>query len=400
MRRIVYFPANAYHLPEYTIAASNIADLVEVGLENVVPAAAPVAAPLPVAPVMNSTVNTPVISKSFDDPAIMSMGRRPVVAASLSHVPVAVHPSKKSPGPSQPHVPAPTEASLSVVRQQPFHALHVAENGAQPISNTQNETEDGIPAGYTGKRSRRGGNKKNTQKVQGEIHTPAGVKSATPTRDTERSKGWRQTPLLEPVASFQPFSSLKKSTKSKKTYDNGWGTEDATDVQDLGDFDFLGSLAKFDKRTVFNQIEAEDMTADEDRLVSHNRMVKPGTMGGKNLHYTENVLDSKPISNVAAVAAASPRWKSEAGESDEEVEDELDLGSGRNSGRTSRRAESRIGIARRPTSRKGSSINPSQPTVRVVTVSAMVPWNPPLLIIPESNTRNDNSKVCTLFSSD
>lgn len=320
---------------------------------------------------MQIAVNVPVVPKSFDDPAIMSMGRRPVVAASVSQVSTGVHSSKDIQGPIQTHVPAAKEASPGVVLQQPLQALHVAGNGVQPIGNAQDETEDGIPAGYTGKRSRRGGNRKKTQKAQGEMQTPVGAKSATPTRDTERSKGWRQTPLLEPVSSFQPFSSLKKSTKSKKTYDNGWGTEDATDVQDLGDFDFLGSLAKFDKRTIFNQIEAEDMTADEDRLVSHNRLVKPGTMGGKNLHYTENVLESKPVSNVAVAAAASPRWKSEAGESDEETEEgQVDLGSGRNSGRTSRRAESRIGSARRPTSRKGSSIIPSQPAVRVVTVSA------------------------------
>ena len=74
---------------------------------------------------------------------------------------------------------------------------------------------------------------------------------------------------------------------------NGWATEDATDIQDMPEFDFQSNLSKFDKRTVFNQIRNEDTTADEDRLVSFNRLARPGTHGGKNLHPTENVLDRK-----------------------------------------------------------------------------------------------------------
>ena len=183
---------------------------------------------------------------------------------------------------------------------------------------------------------------------------------AMPAKETTRSKGWRQTPLLEPNPSFQPFSTLKRNKKSGKNRadENGWGTEDATDVQDMGDFDFAGSLAKFDKHSVFNQIQAEDEIPNEDRLVAHNRLprAKPGTSGGKNLHHTENVLD---VPN-GTTKAKSERWKSEDGDSDvdERTSPRGDTGSGRHS----RRAESKIATNKRPPSRKGSSIIGGQPT--------------------------------------
>jgi enhancer of mRNA-decapping protein 3 len=116
---------------------------------------------------------------------------------------------------------------------------------------------------------------------------------------------------------------------------NGWATEDATDIQDMPEFDFASNLSKFDKRTVFNQIRNEDTTADEDRLVSFNRLARPGTHGGKNLHPTENVLDRK--------------LKSTTNTSSEEEEE--DFGSGRNS----RRAMSRASVKRAPT-RQGSGV--------------------------------------------
>ena len=132
----------------------------------------------------------------------------------------------------------------------------------------------------------------------------------------------------------------------------------------MGDFDFEGSLAKFDKRTVFEQIHAEDSIADEDRLVAHNRLprAKPGTAGGKNLHPTENVLD---IPNGRATGDA---WNSEA--SDIEIEErasQRDTGSGR----VSRRAESKLG-SRRPVSRKGSGGMPGLQPARTLSVSGLL----------------------------
>jgi enhancer of mRNA-decapping protein 3 len=183
-----------------------------------------------------------------------------------------------------------------------------------------------------------------------------------PAKETQRSKGWRQTPLLEPNPSFQPFTTLKKSKRNGRADENGWATEEATDVQDMGDFDFQGSLAKFDKKTVFTQIQAEDVIPNEDRLVSHNRLpkAKPGTAGGKNLHYTENVLD---IPN--GTVKVQNMWKSEASDFEEEDRTaQRDSGSGR----ISRRAESRATTGRRPQSHKGSAIPMAQPA-RTLSVS-------------------------------
>lgn len=120
---------------------------------------------------------------------------------------------------------------------------------------------------------------------------------------------------------------------------NGWATEDATDIQDMGDFDFAGNLSKFNKRQVFDDIRKDDTVPEDERLVTFNRLAKPGTNGGRNLHFTENVLDND----------RNDLWKSEAGET--EQEEELD-GAHYSSGKGSRRANSRRPLA----SRKGSVI--------------------------------------------
>ena len=140
-------------------------------------------------------------------------------------------------------------------------------------------------------------------------------------RRSKQQKGWRQTPLLSEPATTQNYSHKSSATvtldsglkpppsRNSKTApghlnrrarrrqkqeeeQNGWATGEVSDIQDMGDFDFEENLSKFDKRKVFDQIRLDDTTADEARLVSFNRLPKPGTAGGKNLHYTENVLDS------------------------------------------------------------------------------------------------------------
>jgi enhancer of mRNA-decapping protein 3 len=165
-----------------------------------------------------------------------------------------------------------------------------------------------------------------------------------------KGNGWRNTPILQDAE--QPLTrtpgviggrvglvaahASKSKTRRQKALDatNGWATEDATDIQDLPEFDFASNHAKFDKRTVFDQIRNEDTTADEDRLVSFNRIARPGTHGGKNLHPTENVLDRKPKS---ATNSSS--------------EDDSEFGSSRNS----RRAMSRASVKRAPV-RQGSGV--------------------------------------------
>lgn len=162
-----------------------------------------------------------------------------------------------------------------------------------------------------------------------------------PQKKAGKGKGWRQTPLIEEI----PRPSRKKAQRGRKAVEdvNGWATEDATDIQDLGDFDFETNLSKFDKRRVFDDIRQADTTADADRLVSFNRKARPGTNGGRNLHFTENVLDPVDVQG-------KDRWKSEAGETDDERVME---GDGQySSGRGSRRAGSRRPLA----SRKGSAI--------------------------------------------
>ena len=193
-----------------------------------------------------------------------------------------------------------------------------------------------------------------------------------PDKRRGKAKGWRQTPLLEENTAETLSSPAKYgqhpqkeiietataaarfTTKSRRRRyredddQNGWATGDATDVQDMGDFDFEENLSKFDKRRVFDQIRQDDTTADEARLVSINRLpaARPDTAGGKNLHYSENVLDfpikkgttGGDISHVGHSSTESERGNGEAKIS---------------SGRSSRRDLSR---ASKPPSRKGSAL--------------------------------------------
>lgn len=109
---------------------------------------------------------------------------------------------------------------------------------------------------------------------------------------------WRQAPVLQP-ANDKPTNQKalgsrpgksKKSTRDVAPAANGWATEDATDVQEMGDFDFAGNLSRFDKVKVFEEIRNGDTTADEDLLVTHNRLKRPGTFDGSKFHPSENVL--------------------------------------------------------------------------------------------------------------
>lgn len=232
----------------------------------------------------------------------------------------------------------------------------VGRQTAQPLE---------APVKYTGKRSRRGARGRSQKEAAMQIPMMATHGAQDPDsspgavrRGGRPPKGWRQTPLTEPSSatksqpptngsvSRQPASASKRKSRNPHRKNgeeqNGWATEEATDIQDMGDFDFEGNLSKFDKRGVFDQIRHDDTTADEERLVSFNRLpARPGTNGGKNLHYTENVLDSP-------VATGSANWNSEAGDSED---DDAQINSGRSSRRTLSRA-----TMRRPPSRKSSAV--------------------------------------------
>lgn len=265
--------------------------------------------------------------------------------------------------------------------------VDVVEGSADADGPVAKETREGIgpvpigrqtaqpleaPVKYTGKRSRRGGRGRSQKENAMQTPTMATYGAQDPDsspgairRGGRPPKGWRQTPLTESTstmksqppmngsASRQPTSASKRKPRNlhRKNGEeqNGWATEEATDIQDMGDFDFAGNLSKFDKRGVFDQIRHDDTTADEDRLVSFNRLpARPGTNGGRNLHYTENVLDSP-------AATGSANWNSEAGDSED---DDAQV----NSGRSSRRNLSRATM-RRPPSRKSSAVASNNPQV-------------------------------------
>ncbi|KAI9740259.1 MAG: enhancer of mRNA decapping [Cirrosporium novae-zelandiae] len=178
------------------------------------------------------------------------------------------------------------------------------------------------------------------------------------------SKGWRHSSLLEephlqglagsPQAPSgkQSRSKGKRGRPGKGQVNSGWATEDATDIQEMGDFDFEANLSKFDKRTIFDQIRNDDKTAESERLVSFNRQKpRPGTNGGKNLHYTENVLDPDPP---ATQNNAAP-WDSEAGDTEDgnEKHSETKFDSGRGSHGRQSRASAKI-MSRKPSALGGS----------------------------------------------
>lgn len=192
--------------------------------------------------------------------------------------------------------------------------------------------------------------KRRRSRKQGKAQRPeddAKPVDGSPATQEGRGKGWRQTPILQSTASFQPFNSLKRSNKGKKGLaDNGWASEDVT--EEMGDFDFENNLAKFDKRTIFDQMRKDDQIDDANRLVAHNRRPKPGTAGGKNFHYTENVLD------VPSIAKNADFWNSEADDGMNGAEGPT--GRDVRSSQSNRRADSKSRAARRSQSRKASAV--------------------------------------------
>ncbi|KAL3423209.1 DFDF domain-containing protein [Phlyctema vagabunda] len=344
--RHVTNPKNGAYLPEWTINAAEIVELAEAGE---MPAAAP--PPPPPAPTA-----VPAKKQQFEDPAILSMSRKPQSNGRSSVGEATMSRTASRSASIRAAAAAVETAARDIAADELPKMLARSKLQSETDPNLQSEAPSGLEPVYgpgKPKKASRTQRKKQTRKNEPAIPDL----ETTPAKETTKSKGWRQTPLLEPNPSFQPFSTLKrqKGKSMGRNEENGWATEDATDVQDMGDFDFAGSLAKFDKQTVFDQLQAEDGIAEEDRLVSHNRLpkFKPGTSRGKNLHHTENVLDTpNGISKKEA-------WESE----DETEEDAIQRDTG--SGRQSRRAESRLATSRKPVSRKSSSakgsINPSRP---------------------------------------
>lgn len=374
--RHVTCPANGKYVKEFTINAAEIIELVEAANEN--------SNPRPTTPPASMAVPQ---TKSFEDPAILSMGKRPTpvnriqLPSQWTTAPMQRMDSSRTVTSRDDRVTVNISPASNLV--EPMQQIHIAEVEADTfnggLSREELEAESEVKPAEPVVKKKRARRRKPRSAAEDALLEP----DVTPAKETIRSKGWRQTPLLEPNPSFQPFATLRKKGRANRHADeNGWATEDATDVQDMGDFDFAGSLAKFDKKSVFTQIQAEDGIADEDRLVSHNRIskAKPGTAGGKNLHYSENVLD---IPNGTPKVKADV-WKSEAGDSDmDEKRSQRDGGSGRQS----RRAESKLSSNRRPVSRKGSSTAASVLPQPVRTLSIPITNGKPSFYLVPSDRR-------------
>lgn len=182
----------------------------------------------------------------------------------------------------------PTVAPVGAKPKPPVPTVDDAESNAQDVNQAD---------GSAKKKVRRGQKSKKQVSAVPATVDPLAILNVSVSRNgnsmdgaVKRGKGWRSTPLLQP--SPQTGSPLRADTKkSRRREKEGleFAQGDTSDIQGLEDFDFETELKKFDKKTVFDEIRQGDTTADEDRLVSHNR-ARPGTYGGKNLHPTENVL--------------------------------------------------------------------------------------------------------------
>ncbi|KAG9253841.1 YjeF-related protein N-terminus-domain-containing protein [Emericellopsis atlantica] len=381
--------------PEMRINAMNIADLTQIEDEKPslynAPPPAPEPAALPARPPR----------QAFEDPAILSFGRTTAVPDSTVAGPEVL---------STPELALDLEDSdlPGVLR-----GIHVGRGMVKPLTPIQDvveaidqqlrienggqHSEAGKATDTEGERQRRKRRRNKAKKQHAhdsDVPSSPGDKPSVPTNG--RGKGWRQTPMLQSTASFQPFSSLKKQGRGGKgAADNGWESADVT--EEMGEFDFENNLAKFDKRAVFDQMRKEDQIDDASRLVAHNRRPKPGTGNGKNLHYTENVLDLPP-----STRSHADFWNSEADEGLAEVEVERLNGRDFKGAPALRRAESKNGISRRSRSRKASSgMTGGHPLTRVnsgvshyVTVISPIryanllqqAYNPGLYLLP-SNRR-------------
>ena len=279
---------------------------------------------------------------NFVDPAIMSIGRSPAqqrtmtpdAATSSPATPVKsalARAAEATPAkPGSPYIGNPTQdvkydLKPAIKRTKESSAAATGKSRSQPAPPQQQApeivavevvVEDAVAgeeeagqldtSGKT-KRGRRGIRNKNKAVAQAqEVPAVMNVEVSRNGNDmngsVKRGKGWRETPFLKPSphASVSPSKTggntgkmTRRQRQEQKDGQNGWATEEATDIQDMGDFDFEASNTLFDKKTVFDELRQGDTTADEDRLVGHNRLARPGTYGGKNYHPTENVLSPK-----------------------------------------------------------------------------------------------------------
>lgn len=284
---------------------------------------------------------------SFIDPAILSYeGTSSPVHTRTASKPAEMETPIKSmlakaaanlPSPSSPFIGDVTKTNLTqkmqaAAKQPPPRAPNFA--GAKQNENVvQEDTQDNAqPDAAAKKKVRRGQKAKKQGAIPPEAADPPPIMNSEVSRNgndmngsVKRGKGWRSTPLLQPspqTVAPQEKSGKKSRRKQKEELD---AMGDTTDIQEMGDFDFEGELKKFDKKQVFDEIRQGDTTADEDRLVSHNKVARPGTYGGKNLHPSEPVLSPK----------IGPVYNSNELDSSSDADTELNMANGRSSSKHS-----------------------------------------------------------------
>ena len=289
--------------------------------------------PLNPASQLSQQLPTPSRGAEFVDPAILHYGAQPVHSKTSQALDVPQKPLEMPATPIRVVPQAPTQ--LPAV-DETSSATNIASGVGQKkaeqmmqatvtdpldldpldIQNiTQPEAQDLAPGDAGRKKLRRGQKKKNPSPADLSASTNAPIPAVlnpevsrngadmNGSSTVRRGKGWRQDPLLQPSPQQTASPTQTPNTQTKPTRkqreaqrelkQNGWATEDVTDVQD--DFDFEANHRLFDKKTLFEEMRQGDTTADEDRLVSHNRIHRPGTGGGKNFHPTESVLSPKVV---------------------------------------------------------------------------------------------------------
>ncbi|KAJ4391213.1 enhancer of mRNA decapping [Gnomoniopsis smithogilvyi] len=319
---------------------------------------------------------------AFVDPAILSMGKPPVRASPATAAPNNLPSSAiASPSTAQPPFSMAPHSGFSQLpngtTQSPVPKITVGhaqsdeapqrvlvetmESLSMRAELADKPVEMGLPADggeqedQDNQASQRKNRRRNRQSKKGatdNLDVEASPARGSRSGKKDKGKGWRETPILEDTAAFQPYKALRRTQATQ----DGWASEDVTDVQEAGEFDFEGSLKRFDKKTIFGEMQEKDQVDESDRLVSHNRVPrpKPGTAGGKNLHYTENVLETPSNLEKPSKTLPDDFWKSEADDGARNGSERL---SGRELGsrQSSRRGEGKAVAKGRSQSRKAST---------------------------------------------
>lgn len=334
---------NRLRLPAYTIESANIVDLAvsPQTQEDYTAQHETVSAIQSRA----QSIAQPTPQQPFHDPAILSFSKPPPIQSNIAPAPaeivspimIADGAVISPPNATRPHPGAGQSSVSSIATALPTLPRRRKDSSAtatltEPFDVTGiNGSEAQAVQGKAAKKGKKNGTiakELTIPPVPGLINVKdLNVPGEASGKKTGRGRGWRQTPMVEEIPiKANGKKSKHKSRKSVLEELNGWATEDATDIQEQGDFDFEESLSRFDKKAVFDDLRREDKIASSDRLVGHNRIARPGTYGGKNFHPTENVLD---------------------GETEEEVPEKQ---------YSSEKASRRAGSKRPPQSRKGSAI--------------------------------------------